>query len=231
MERTKKDFTIDEEMAKKLDINFEVRLRNAKVMVIGAGYLHTDITRWSKIDPNYIGVSFMADYRDNPIPHLGDWNREGYWDELFGRYGKKFDAIYIDGGTIRHMINSQDIANTSFGRFIRYIYDYNITNYLFVEQNTFDATTIDKKWEKIMSNKLFLSKYMQDRHPLYYRLNEKEKMERINEEYQNDRARFKLKSRYRNQFFDCCGPPQEVEMPDESIGIWTSYKRNTIARD
>ena len=45
------------------------------------------------------------------------------------------------------MINSEDIANTSFGRFIRYIYDNNITDYLFVEQNTFDATTIDKKWE------------------------------------------------------------------------------------
>jgi hypothetical protein len=202
--------------------NFELRLKSARIMVIGAGYLGTDLERWSQIDPNYIGVSFMHDYDENPIPGLGSWDNDSYWERLFEIINRKFEAIYIDIATLHHMIHHKmPIEKTPFGRFIRYIYDNNITNLLYAESRDFDVNTVQKKWDKIM-----ITNRYPDGHVVFYKGESREEMEeKIREGFQKDLKIFEKKVNYRNQFFKCCGEPQYVPMHDGSNGIWKSYQR------
>ena len=191
-------------------------------MVIGAGYLGTDLKRWSQIDPNYIGVSHMHDYDKNPIPGLDSWNIDGYWERLFKIINRKFEAIYIDIATLHHMIHhSTPIEETPFGKFIKYIYDNNITDLLYAESRDFDVSTVQKKWDEIM----ITNRYQSRNRVFPDDLSDEEKIKQIREGFQKDLKIFEKKVNYRNQFFKCCGEPQNVPMHDGSNGIWKSYQR------
>ena len=123
----------------------------AKILVIGGGFDNSDdFQRWGQIDPNFLGVS-----RDSydPIGLLGDWSKDPqiYWRLVFNSIlkNRKFDAIYIDQGTIHHMIVEQYVEPFKYDAFkylIQYIAEYKITDKLFVDFDTFDIETrINKK--------------------------------------------------------------------------------------
>lgn len=135
----------------KIKDEFERRLETARILVIGAGFDNSDdFQRWGQIDPNFLGVS-----RDSydPIGLLGDWSKDPqiYWRLVFNSIlkNRKFDAIYIDQGTIHHMIIEQYVEPFKYDAFkylIQYIAEYKITDKLFVDFHTFDIETrINKK--------------------------------------------------------------------------------------
>jgi hypothetical protein len=131
----------------RINTEFERRLSSARILVIGAGFDQPDdFQRWGQIDPNFLGVSRNS---NDPIGQLGDWSNEPetYWRIVFEIIlkNRKFDAIYIDQGTIQHMIKvsyKESFKYDVFKYLIEYIAEKEITDKLFVE---FDAFNLDKR--------------------------------------------------------------------------------------
>jgi len=142
--------------------NFLQRVEQATILVIGASIdYESDITRWSQIDPFFIGVSMHG---DDPISDLGNWNDdENYWINVFDILGnRKFDSIYIDRGTVHHMAastgfhyrdatgtqkwikNSEpvDISQSVYAKLIKFIDEKDITQKLYIHDDALSTTTI-----------------------------------------------------------------------------------------
>ena len=93
--------------------SYEERVKNAKIIVIGATYNQKDINKWSKIDPYYIGLGNNFQNEKQLItdhnPYLNvDWKDNiRYWG-VFEKIkkelnNKKLDKIFIDGATMYHI--------------------------------------------------------------------------------------------------------------------------------
>ena len=154
---------IQEEEAEEAEINieFERRLRDARILVIGASfknkYSKLDDIRWGRIDPNFLGVSHMS--RD-PIGKLGSWdnNPHEYWPKVFGEIlkNRKFDAIYLDRGTFEHIVHetfnhripdsAYNFNYESFKILVKYIYSNKITDNFYLQ---LDLLNLDKRIARI----------------------------------------------------------------------------------
>lgn len=141
-----------------LRINFKNRFQNAKILVIGADYHENDSTRWSSIDPNYIGVGGMTSLVQGD-PATGDWNKREYWENFFqhvrsSRGPKPFDAVYIDHHTIHHLIvDDEKLPDTAFERLINYLRENNVTEYVYVTDDAFKNTKTDTPDRDLKDNR------------------------------------------------------------------------------
>ena len=190
---------------------FEKRKHSAKILVIGATFTNPDDSaRWGKIDPNFIGVSKDS---EDPIGGLGDWNEnpEIYWITVFDRIlgNKKFDAIYIDQGTLHHMIFESYVESfkyESFKALIEYIANNKITDKLFLE---YDALNIEKR----VIRHVFPLRYNADALDIFA-----DKWRRVLSDFR--------------KYFRCCGEIQELlsnpiilEDTGERFSKWIAYLR------
>lgn len=199
----------------RINTEFERRLRSAKILVIGASFDQPDdFQRWGQIDPNFLGVS--KDSYD-PIGKLGDWSNEPeiYWKIVFEIIlkNRKFDAIYIDQGTIHHMIMESFTHSFKYDVFkylIQYIAENQITDKLFVEFDTFNL-------EHRVNKKLGIVNMRNDMGKRY--------MIHIENEWR------KILSEFR-KYFRCCGEVQELlsnpivlEDTGKQFSKWIAYLR------
>lgn len=182
------DPDLETERLSRINTEFERRLSSARILVIGASFDQPeDFQRWGQIDPNFLGVS--KDSKD-PIGQLDDWSNEPeiYWRIVFEIIlkNRKFDAIYIDQGTIQYMIKvsyKKPFKYDVFKYLIEYIAEKEITDKLFVE---FDAFNLDKRINEDILNEIGL-RYMIH----------------IENEWR------KVLSEFR-KYFKCCGEVQEL---------------------
>ena len=197
MKSTEEDDIVRQVLKETRDTNFMERAIKAKILVIGASIDHQeDIDRWSQIDPNFIGISHMG---DDPISDLGDWNEdENYWITVFNILGnRKFDSIYIDRGTIHHMgTNTGKVIGTAYGRLIKFIHERNITNKLYIHDDSISTTTI--KPETIYSSILDT---------------DEEYAKKLEVVYDTESSRVITKgglSKYLMKYFRCCDTPTYI---------------------
>jgi hypothetical protein len=91
--------------------SFRDRWQKAKILVIGASYKNTDVDRWSKFDPYYIGMS-AEPASENLFPQLvkfsdknpltTNWRTDGTWNtvlRLCSETNKKFQTVWLDIST------------------------------------------------------------------------------------------------------------------------------------
>jgi len=190
---------------------FEKRKHTARILVIGATFTNPDDSaRWGKIDPNFIGVSQDS---EDPIGDLGDWNvnPERYWFTVFNNIlgNRKFDAIYIDQGTLHHMIferYNEGFTYESFNYLVEYVGTHKITDKFFLE---YDALNIEKR----VTRHAFLLRYNADALELFGN-----KWRRVLSDFR--------------KYFKCCGEIQEIESnkitfedTGERYSKWIAYLR------
>ena len=208
-----------------INLEFERRLRNARILVIGASFKNKfsklDDIRWGMIDPNFLGVSHGS--RD-PIGKLGSWddNPDEYWPKVFGEIlrNRKFDAIYLDRGTFQHLVHHiQDehgynsFYYESFKKLVKYIYDNQITDKFYLE---FDLLNIDKNVERRIPTMFFThhSKYKID----------------FDISLRSYERAFSLIIKFFYSYFKCCGDIQEIYMElnengEQVFSKWIAYIR------
>ncbi len=224
LEESKKTLDKDEDERSRQTLEernqvFKTRIGEAKILVIGADTEHRpDIYRWSQIDPNYIGVSFMG---NDPISDLGNWNDDiDYWTKVFNILDNRtFDSIYIDRGTIQHMLGSTvPFAESAFARFIRFIHEQNITNKLYIYDDSLSTVNIQPE------------KYSFDRYP---DRRDGEHAIALDTIYERELARVqdrRLLSAYLMKYFRCCDTPtyirnsypnEDGEFVNELFVSWT----------
>jgi hypothetical protein len=197
MKSTEEDDIVRQVLKETRDTNFMERARKAKILVIGATIdrFQSDIDRWSQIDPNFIGISHMG---DDPISDLGSWNdNENYWIDAFNILeNRTFDSIYIDRGTIHHMsTNTGKVIGTAYGRLIKFIHERNITNKLYIYDDSISTTTIKPD---ILNG-------------IYY--SDKAYAVDLQTAYTTEEARVRSKgelSRYLMKYFKCCDTPTYI---------------------
>ena len=201
MKSSKEDDNVIQVLRETRDTNFMERVGKATILVIGASIDHPeDIDRWSQIDPNFIGVSHMG---NDPISDLGDWNEdENYWITVFNILGNRtFDSIYIDRGTIHHMgTNTGKVIGTAYGRLIKFIHERNITNKLYIYDDSISTTTIKPK---PLDNTSLPSLLYSDAQ--YARI--------VQTIYDTEEARVLFKgglSKYLMKYFRCCDTPTYI---------------------
>jgi len=190
---------------------FQTRIVQAKILVIGADTENTsDIYRWSQIDPNYIGVSFMG---NDPISDLGDWNHDiDYWTKVFNILdNRQFDSIYIDRGTIIHMLGLDlplhSFSEKAIARFIRFIHEKNITDKLYIYDDHL-LSTVNIQPEEYDFNS----------YPHRNDLGHAIALENIyDNETEHIQQRGKL-SRYLLKYFRCCDMPTKINLPPNEDG-------------
>jgi hypothetical protein len=91
--------------------SFRDRWQKAKILVIGASYKNTDVDRWSKFDPYYIGMS-NEPASENLFPQLvkfsdrnpltTNWRTDGTWNTVLTlcfETNKKFQTVWLDIST------------------------------------------------------------------------------------------------------------------------------------
>ncbi len=112
-------FTLTKPSTQEEKFSFERRLNQAKIIVIGASYLECDHSRFSKHDPNYIGLGsdcpnleqIQLDF--NPLNK--NWNDKGYnLKALLDPYFKgshQFETLIIDRGVLHHIENPQTLID------------------------------------------------------------------------------------------------------------------------
>ena len=204
-----------------INAEFERRLRDARILVIGASFKNNfDDIRWSRIDPNFLGISHSS--RD-PIGKLGSWddNPHEYWHKVFGEIlrNRKFDAIYLDRGTfqylvheIRHLSGRTTFNYESFKILVEYIYHHQITDSFYLE---FDLLNLDNKMERKIP-------YLLRMHSNY-----KLDFEDIHDSYETS---FRKLLTFFRQYFKCCGDTQDIIMHlnkngEEIFSKWIAYLR------
>ena len=93
-------------------LRFEERVNDANTLVIGASYGLSDYQRWSTIDPNYIGIGHSYGEQEQILldhnPLGGLWGtpefHTNFLDFAFGKGNSHFDYIFIDRGTLHHLL-------------------------------------------------------------------------------------------------------------------------------
>ena len=216
---------MDEESKKQIrNERFKTRAQEAKILVIGASIDYEyDIYRWSQIDPNFIGISAHG---DDPISDLGSWNNnENYWIDVFNILeNRTFDSIYIDRGTVHHMgvssgmrtidlhgrmrwVTNQDvvdISKTAYGKLIKFIYERNITNRLYIYDDAISTNVVNDSFSFInpnINNDEVVAKIVDEDY-------------KVGTKYIKDIRRL---STYLMKYFRCCDTPTYIErMPDQN---------------
>jgi hypothetical protein len=82
--------------------SFWERLRDSNSLVIGASYTLWDYDRFSQIDPNYIGVSWVAWWKNHDFRHFREYINIEQEIEFREDFGIHKGTNYVPNETARH---------------------------------------------------------------------------------------------------------------------------------
>jgi hypothetical protein len=95
--------------------SFEVRLNNSNTIITGATYKDSDIYKWDKIDPYYIGIGswyaaeqLVSESFNNPLNF--DWKTAHKHIDTLTKL-KKFNIVIVDTGTCQYLFQDTKMFN------------------------------------------------------------------------------------------------------------------------